>query len=245
MDQHPDWSNPVTEENNTVTDTALAPFYIGAPEDVEIPNQGAALEWAEAARTVQVKDAAGAEHAADVLAKLTAYHGKIEDDRKRMTGPILDHKAAIDSRYKRVTEPLAAAIKAVKDAIQTWTRAEQARVAAEQAAQAKRLRDEEAQRQREYEAKQQAAFVAGAPMPAPPPPVVAPTPPPDVARTVRGTYGGKATVADHWVLDGVENLLHVPYTYLTVDEAKVRQAIRDGVREIPGLRIVNKGSVRT
>lgn len=51
-----------------------------------------------------------------------------------------------------------------------------------------------------------------------------------------------ATVRMVWVFD-VEDANSIPREYLILDEKKVREAIRDGSREIPGLKIYQKPQV--
>lgn len=59
--------------------------------------------------------------------------------------------------------------------------------------------------------------------------------PPELSRS-RGDLGAMSSLRQTWTFRVVD-LARVPHPYLTLNEAAVRQAIRAGVREIPGLEI--------
>lgn len=54
---------------------------------------------------------------------------------------------------------------------------------------------------------------------------------------------GESQTQKHWTFEVVD-ITKVPVLYLDVDTAVVRAAIRDGERDIPGLRIYQEESVR-
>ena len=61
---------------------------------------------------------------------------------------------------------------------------------------------------------------------------------------IRGDYGSTAYVTRQWSFEIVDLDL-VPRQYLSLDVAVVREAItRDGLREIPGLRIFRAEALR-
>jgi hypothetical protein len=61
---------------------------------------------------------------------------------------------------------------------------------------------------------------------------------------IRGDYGATAFVRRSWSFEVVE-LDRVPREYMSLDVTVVREAItRDGVREIPGLRIFQAEALR-
>ena len=60
----------------------------------------------------------------------------------------------------------------------------------------------------------------------------------ELTRT-RGVGGALTALKDNWVAELVD-ITKVPVAYLQVNDATVRAAIRSGVRDIPGLRIVNE-----
>ncbi|HAI82211.1 MAG TPA: hypothetical protein DCL43_00975 [Chitinophagaceae bacterium] len=86
--------------------------------------------------------------------------------------------------------------------------------------------------------------------PAPEPVVTAVTPTKVPTRTVTASiatttisssFKAKGTTV-RWVFQ-VENINEVPREYMMVDEAKIRKAVQDGVRSIPGVRIYEDKSI--
>lgn len=59
---------------------------------------------------------------------------------------------------------------------------------------------------------------------------------PDTPVAIRGEYGSTAFAVERWDYEIVD-LEAVPDGYWTIDDEAVRQAITEGVRDIPGLRI--------
>lgn len=51
-----------------------------------------------------------------------------------------------------------------------------------------------------------------------------------------GEYGSTGYASKRWTFE-VENLADVPRHYMTIDETAIREAIKSGIRDIPGLRI--------
>jgi hypothetical protein len=61
---------------------------------------------------------------------------------------------------------------------------------------------------------------------------------------IRGDYGATAYVTRNWSFEVID-LDQVPRDYMNLDVAVVRQAItRDGIREIPGLKIFQSEALR-
>jgi seryl-tRNA synthetase len=72
-----------------------------------------------------------------------------------------------------------------------------------------------------------------------PPPMIPPAPIiEEPKKTLATASGAKATMVDRWTFE-VMNKEGVPEEYKMVDDKAVNAAIRQGVREIPGLRIFN------
>jgi hypothetical protein len=59
---------------------------------------------------------------------------------------------------------------------------------------------------------------------------------PSAPVVLRGEYGASAFSVEKWDYE-VMDPAAIPLGYLNIDDAAVRQAIADGVRDIPGLRI--------
>jgi hypothetical protein len=72
-----------------------------------------------------------------------------------------------------------------------------------------------------------------------PPPMIPPAPIiEEPKKTLATASGAKATVVDRWTFE-VTNKEGVPEEYKMIDDKAVNAAIRQGVREIPGIRIYN------
>ncbi len=67
------------------------------------------------------------------------------------------------------------------------------------------------------------------------PPVVVPPPPPQAPKVVR-TAAGSAHQRTEWTFQ-VEDEALVPREYLVVSEKLIREAVKKGIRQIPGIRI--------
>lgn len=61
-------------------------------------------------------------------------------------------------------------------------------------------------------------------------------------KTNMRTELGSANIKKVWTFD-IINPLEVPFDYLTIDSVKINQAIRNGKREISGLKIYQKNQV--
>ena len=60
--------------------------------------------------------------------------------------------------------------------------------------------------------------------------------------TVRGDYGSSSSIRKTWKFE-VTDSNEVPRQYMSINEIAVRAAIREGARDIPGLRIFLDESV--
>lgn len=140
--------------------------------------------------------------------------------------PLKDHVKKIEAEFKLVSEPLIRADAIIRCKVVDY------RIMIEEAA-----RKEEAELRRKAEAKQkkqeEKALAKGE---APPPP------PPIPTIEVPKTMGGVTTVKN-WTYD-VEDIDKVPREYLILDSGAVMRAVREGVREIPGIRIYQKETVK-
>jgi uncharacterized membrane protein YqiK len=67
-------------------------------------------------------------------------------------------------------------------------------------------------------------------------------PPATVPKTVRSAEGS-ATMVKSWTFE-VTDPAAVPREYLVVDEKALRAAVKDGIREIPGVRIFEDSNIR-
>lgn len=140
--------------------------------------------------------------------------------------PLKDHVKKIEAEFKLVSGPLIQADAIIRGKVVDW------RIKVEEAA-----RKEEAELRRKAEGKQkkqEEKALAKGEDPPPPPPV----PTVEVPKTTEGV-----TIIKTWTY-GVEDIYKVPRKYLALDTVAVMQAVHLGVREIPGLRIYRKESVK-
>lgn len=193
-------------------------------KQVEIPLAGRAKELALAASQFKVTTKESAGGAGDLTRQIKSAWEQIEEQRDSYVRPLFEAERGYNEQFKPLQAELKNAESLLKNLIKTWQNAEKRRADEERAAQAAE------QRKAEAEAKE-----AGREPPAPPPP-------PPESKTVRGEYGSKATVKEKWVHE-VTDLAAVPLRYLQVDDAMVKAALAEGVREIPGIRIWDEGQV--
>lgn len=147
----------------------------------------------------------------------------IEKARKAEKEQILKDGNTVQEFFKTLAKPIEDAAAAIIATINTWQR---------------RKLEEERERQRK-EAEQ--AKAAATPFDSEPPPA---PPPVQVAARVVSSATGKVTAAvSRFWRHEVDDFDKVPREWLLLNEARVKAAIAGGVREIPGLRIVE--DVRT
>lgn len=152
----------------------------------------------------------------------------LEERKKFFVTPLKDHVKRIEAELKLVTGPLTQADAIIRGKVVDW------RIKVEEIA-----RKEEVELRRKAEAKQkkqEEKALAKGEDPPPPPPV----PTVEVPKTTGGI-----TMVKTWTY-GIEDIGKVPKEYKSevLDSVSVMQAIHRGVREIPGLRIYQKESVK-
>jgi len=85
------------------------------------------------------------------------------------------------------------------------------------------------------------------------PPAIPPAPIiPEPTKTLQTASGAKASMVDHWVYHVIDKAKLVTAAaadnsllkYIEISDAGVKQAIKQNVREIPGLEIVNESYIR-
>ena len=154
-----------------------------------------------------------------------------EDDAYNLLKSIAAHKKAIEKRRKEITQPLNASLKSTnalfKEVVAPLVEADSI------------LRDKILAFQRVQQAKADKEFARREKIQA--------------SHEARGheTHEiaevepdvGVSTVTKRWTYEVVSQS-KVPCKYLMIDSAKIRQAIRDGVREIAGLRIYQEEGLR-
>ena len=151
--------------------------------------------------------------ATDTLKIINGKIKKLEEKRVEWTKPILEAKRKIDDDFKQAIKPLEEFVATVKTKMLDWYRVEQKRLDEEQ----KKL---EAKAMEDAKNNKQSEVVV---------PVI------NEVKTHRGDLA-TATVSKKWMYKLLDENL-VPREYLVVDEAKIKAAVKNGVRIIAGVEI--------
>jgi len=167
-------------------------------------------------------------------AELTA----IDVTRSRIKAPVLHAQRMIDGAGKKLADPLKASVAVIEDRMASYLRrkAEAARREAEAEAQRLAAVAHEAMREAETAPEQTTGAIAAL-ADAQQAEALATASTPELTRT-RSPHGAVAGLKDNWTY-AVEDVSKVPAHLLQVNDAAVRLAIKQGQREIPGIRIWN------
>jgi len=157
-----------------------------------------------------------------ILTSLNNGLKKIEEKRKSFTAPLNQSLKEINNTFKAITEPIEECKQELSSRLMSWRFQEQARIRAEQ---------EKAEKEEERRRKIQEAHAAkGHKVNEEITPVAKPVP-----FAINDTTKTR-TVWTHEITD--ESL--IPRTYLIVNSAAITKAVREGVRDIPGIKIFQK-----
>lgn len=200
----------------TAVETGLA----GVRAVVDVP------DLIEKAKSLDIADDTAYGLAGEIVKKIRSATRDADEERKKITGPLNESVRTVNALYKRMIEPLERA--------EAMLRAGMARYAV-----VKREREEEERRKAQEiflkaaekaEAEEKPDLAAAAL---------------DIAvrvedKATQAVKTGRATTTSRKAYQGfvIEDLSAVPAGYLTVDERKVREAYQNGIRSIPGLKII-------
>lgn len=159
--------------------------------------------------------------ASEMIKDVKRFFKEIDAERQEYTKPLNEMLGEVNGLYQPVLKKLTSIEAALKVAVGNYTRVQQEQQRALLAAAAAEAAAQKTREQAEAVV-QQALQVAQA---APPMKV------------------GGVSVTEVWDFELVDTE-QVPRQYLAVDATKVKAAIKAGVRDIPGLRIFSKASVR-
>jgi len=143
------------------------------------------------------------------LRKLKDAENNLEAKRVTFTAPLNQSLKAINDTFRQLRTPIEQARMVLTNAILAWKRAEN-----------ERLAKEEARRRAIQESHAEKGHEVSAPV---------------VLERPEAKIGNTQTVKV-WTF-GIVDIAQIPDAYKLVNETAVRQAIREGVREIPGVRI--------
>lgn len=165
----------------------------------------------------------------------------LEDTRKDAKNPYLEAGRKVDGLFKAHTDALAEAIAPIRKSLDAYVAELDRKRRAEEAAERRRI--EEEQRRAEEERQAQAALDNSTEEEAVPEPTPAPVVVPQTQKAqVRGDLGTTASARKTWAFE-IEDQSKIPVAilrrYLTQDaiEKAVRAAVRQGERDIKGVRI--------
>ena len=214
---------------------------------------GELVAMAERCEILTVEDL---EKASDLLKFIKSTYKKAEEERKAITDPINASVKILNSRFKSITDPLSTAESSVKAKILSFEQ-ERRRKAEEEAREKARLdaiaaAEEEARRKAEEDA--QAAINAGQidifadpveiEVKIDESKIVIPEPVVNNAP-VRGAYGSTTSIVKRWTFEvtDIEALAAYDKDLVSVVSTEINRKIREGVRDIPGLRIYQDESI--
>lgn len=183
-------------------------------------------------------------HSADFANELRGEATALDATRTKIKAPVLHAQRLIDGEAKKLTDRLTSAKATVEYRMTTYLQEKEVRARAEAKAEADRLAAEAdaaieaAQHDGGIHAQEVAvAAIQEAQTAA----SVAEAKPLELTRT-RSQGGSLAGLRDNWVYT-VEKLSDVPSHLLQINDAAVKLAIKQGTREIPGLKIWNDTKV--
>ena len=179
-------------------------------------------------------------HAADFAHALKQAANALDQKRTEIKKPILHAQRLVDGEAKKLADRVAAAVREVETRVTAYLRMKEAEARAAAEAEAQRLAEaahnamlaadaintpeaDDAAVQAVQEAQIAESQATAKAL--------------ELTRT-RGVGGALTALKDNWVAELVD-ITKVPTAYLQLNDSVVKAAIKSGVREIPGLRIVN------
>lgn len=163
--------------------------------------------------------------ASEVISYLHKKSVETDNLRKWFVKPLQDHISQINTRFKKISLPIDEAISIMKGKMISF-RQEQERKRREEEEKAARIRWENEQKLLKAK-KPERVKIQEVPQ------VVTPPPP----AAVLGSATRKT-----WVFT-IEDEDKIPRDYLIPDQNAIRAAVRNGIREIPGVRIYEQESI--
>lgn len=162
--------------------------------------------------------------AGDVLKLCKDKIKEVDEERKSYTAPLDEAKKRLMAKAKAITEPIEAYIEKLNKAMSDW-----------HIIQDKKRQEEEAKLEAERQTKIKELSEAGK-MPTPEDlDIMAKQPEIESTKTTRGNIATTSMV-ETWDFE-IINAEEVERQYCSPDEKLIRQAIKNGVREIKGIKI--------
>lgn len=184
----------------------------------EIKIQQEVYPIVQQANTLNIKSVEDMTRATDILSTLNRFTDKIKEERERITRPALDIIAEERARWKPIETPVVKAINNLRTKISAY----QTAVIAERKAQEEKIASRVAPGKGNLSVASAVAKLANIPA---------------VVKTVE-TQAGVLKFRTDFVLT-IINADLIPREYLSVDEARVKSALKEG-KEVPGARLVER-----
>lgn len=193
----------------------------------------------EAAKGALIQDEQSLSTAVDILSEIKERVKKIENERTTIVKPINDSVSHINSKFKTLTEPLKDAQVGLSNKVISFQREAEAKKRAE-AEEARKIR--EAELLAEAQQKQDLGNIEGAAKLLD----IATKIKPVVEEVGRGGFtGAKSVMQKVWTyeVENIGTLANEHPDLVQENSGAIRDKIRAGAREIPGLRIFQKETI--
>ena len=181
------------------------------------------------------------ENGADLAKLIKTAFNKAETERKLLVKPFNDGVKTINSRFRDLTGPLLDAETRIKGKMLTY-RQEQDRILREEEDRLRKEREAAALAEAEQLEAQGKDALADATIEA----AIETAPMPTKLQPTRSDMGTVASTRKTWTfeLTSIKALAAVRPDLVMVDKVAINRAIKDGNREIPGLKIFQKESLQ-
>ena len=192
-------------------------------------------------QTIEIVSEDQLQKAIDLVKLIKQNYKAAEDERKAIVKPFNGGVKAINQRFKEITEPLAHAEKKVKEAITKFQSELEAQRRKEAEERQRKIEEEALKKASEAEAEGNVIAAEMAIDKASRTKVK----PQDFRGSQGSLTGAKSSITRRWTfeVEDVRSVCVARPDLLQINSAKVREEIRDGAREIPGLRIYQEESV--
>ena len=185
-------------------------------------------EMLAAAEAHEVTDDETNKKAVEMAGQLSKFQKKVSRERLDATKPARDFTSSVNGLIKPFEDRSAAAIRNLKQKISTHA----ARIEMERREKERKQREAAEAMQKRIDAEAKRKNIEPVKVEAPPPPEA-----PRMTRTEAGSSYQKKS----WTWDREEvDFSKVPDEYKTLDTVAINRAVKNGTRNIPGIRIFEK-----
>ncbi len=203
--------------------------------------QTRAGELIAATERAVIDSAEAMENGVDLAKLIKTAFTKAETERKLLVKPFNDGVKTINARFKELTGPLLDAEARIKNKMLTY-RQEQDRLLREEEERLRKEREAAALAEAEKLEAEGKDALADAAIEA----AIETAPPPAKLQPTRSDMGAVASTRKTWTFElcSIQMLAGARPDLVTADKVAINRAIKDGDREIPGLKIFQKESLQ-